>query len=131
MPTAKAARIYREMRKGIHEAENEISHEHPGRTAEEMNAEMERLMRKAARTSKKEHRKTLKHAARRELDDLKRKAAAILKKEARREELYQMLLHAANEIDDDALMTLMERLSVRPREVQTEEIENMLAGLQM
>lgn len=87
-------------------------------------------------------RKTLKNAARRhtqraqqrrkqELAELEEEAASILEEEAHREELYQMLLHAANEIDDDNLMSLMGRLSVHPRDVQIEEIENMLAGLQM
>ena len=106
--------------------------------------ELAHLMKEAARTLKEEKRmrKTLKNAARRhtqraqqrrkqELAELEEEAASILEEEAHREELYQMLLHAANEIDDDNLMSLMGRLSVHPRDVQIEEIENMLAGLQM
>ena len=129
MPSAKAARIYREMLKGIHEADTEINRERPGRTAEEMNeiikneevnAEVERLMRKARASNK--HRNTLKHAARRERAKLERKAA-------RREELYQILLDAANEIDAerdaDTLTSLMGLLSVDPSEVSTEEMEKM------
>lgn len=87
-------------------------------------------------------RKTLKNAARRhtqraqqrrkqELAELEEEAASILEEEAHREELYQMLLHAANEIDDDNLMSLMGRLSVHPREVPTEDMEEMLRNLKL